>query len=206
MPRAEVGVFLSILLSTAWTPAATAHPLATVTTTVDGAASMTVQPGQPVAIAVRISHNAFHFAGIAGGTKVTDNAGLASNFSTTIPALPTVNFGAFVGGSRVGAEIVAMPPGFIGAVTPPFMFNPMPVWTYSLRLDDPGVYTINWVPTAQMPNVRLYQAISSFTSVEAQTTYTGATITVLPAPASLTLLALSPITTRRRRRVAIRGL
>jgi len=207
MPHAGFGVSLSILLLAACPPVALAQPtiFATVTTTADGSPAVAVQPGTPVRLRVILSHTGATLAGIAGGTAVAGNAGAGSNFSTTIPSLPTVILGSFVGGSRLGADIANPPPSF-GPPSPPFGTNPMPVWQYDLTLNEPGVYEVNWVPAAFAPNVRIYRTISSFTYTEAQTTYVGATITVLPPPASLTLLALFPLTARRRRPAATGGL
>lgn len=185
-------------------PAHAQTALATVTTTANGSASITVQPGTPVQLSVSISHNQFKVAGFMGGTVVDGRAGTPSNFSTTIPALPTAIFGNFFGGSRIGADIATPPPGF-GTPDPPFGQHPMPVWKYDLAIDQPGTYAVNWVAPAIAPNVRLFPTIASFNFVEAQTTYVGATITVLPTPASFALLALVPFTTRRGRRAASGG-
>lgn len=210
MPHAGVGTMSLRLapLGLAWltaVPAAHAQTaLATVTTTANGSASITVQPGTPVQLSVSISHNQFKVAGFMGGTVVDGHAGTPSNFSTTIPSLPTAFFGSFVGGSRIGADIATPPPGF-GTPDPPFGQHPMPVWKYDLTIDQPGTYAVNWVAPAIAPNVRLFPTIGSFNFVEARTTYVGATITVVPSPASLALLALYPVTTHRRRRRANGG-
>lgn len=189
---------LALLIPLMLTGLAHAQATATVTTTVAGGPAITVEPGTPVRIAVRIAHDQFSVAGVYGGTIVTDNAGIASNFSTTIPSLPTVNFGSFVGGSRVGASIEFVP--LWTGPTPPSGTNPMPVWDYDLTLANPGTYQVNWVSPSATPYVRLYSSVGAFNFTEAQTTYIGATITVLPAPTSLAPLALTATIAPRRRR------
>ncbi len=173
---------------------------ATVRTTANGGAAAVVAPGSTVTIAVTIAHNQFAVAGLQGGAIITGNAGTGGNFATTIPGLPTVNMGSFTGGSRTGVDFAFTPPGFIGAATPPSGTNPMPVMTYDITGLAAGVYTINWVAPGSAPNVRLYASIGSFGFLEAQSTYTGATITVTPAPASLALVGLGGLVAGRRRR------
>ena len=71
---------------------------------------------------------------------------------------------------------------------------------YDLVINNPGVYTINWVAPGSAPNVRIYTSTASPAFTEAQTTYRGATITVTPAPASLALVGLGGLVAGRRRR------
>ncbi|MCA9287146.1 MAG: hypothetical protein KDA05_01090, partial [Phycisphaerales bacterium] len=53
------------------------------------------------------------------------------------------------------------------------------------------------------PNVRLYPSISTPAFVEAQTTYIGTSILVIPAPGGVAVLGLVGLAQPRRRRVAI---
>jgi len=173
----------------------------TVRTLANGGHAATISPGEVVSIRVLIDHPFAAVAGIQGGSIITGNAGVGQNFATTIPSLPTVNLGSFAGGSRVGADIANTPPGFLGGLPPtPFTEQPMPVWTYDIAGLTPGVYEINWVSPATAPNVRGYISISSFSFVEAQTTFTGATITVLPTPATAAVLVIPAAAMARRRR------
>lgn len=173
---------------------------AIVTTSVNNGGMATIEPGGTVSVSVRIAHDQFSVAGIQGGTVVEGNAGVGSNFTTTIPSLPTVVLGSFVGGSRVGADIAFTPAAGFGHVTPPSGTNPMPVWRYDLTLAEPGVYDITWVPTLVSPNVRLYSSIGAFSFTEAQTTYVGARITVVPGAPTVWVLAVSGVLVARRRR------
>lgn len=172
---------------------------AIVTTSVNNGGTATIEPGGTVSVSVRIAHTMIAVAGIQGGTVIDGNAGVGSNFATTIPNLPTVNLGSFVGGSRTGADIAFTPLGF-GHITPPSGSNPMPVWTYDVTLNEPGVYDIVWVPTVASPNVRLYASVAAFSWVEAQTTYVGARITVVPGSGTLPVVCAIGVLSRRGRR------
>lgn len=179
---------------------ATAQPMASITVTANGGGSATVQPGEPVTISAQLWQGAFSIAGMAGGTVVTNNAGRASNFSTMLPGLPTINFGSFQGGSRVDADIAFTPPGFLGGTTPPMGQTTFAIWSYTLTLDEPGRYDVNWIAPASAPDIRLYMGIASFSFTPVPSLYIGATITVLPAPATAVLLVASPFVCGRRRR------
>jgi len=172
---------------------------AVVTTSVNNGGTATIEPGETVSVSVRIAHDRYAFANIQGGTVVDGNAGVGSNFATTIPNLPTVVLGSFVGGSRVGADIAfGLDP--MGGATPPSQQNPMPVWTYDITLHEPGVYEIVWVSPATRPNVLLWGAMHAFSLTEAQTTYVGATITVVPgAPTAGVVGAFGLLAARRMR-------
>ena len=174
---------------------------AIVRTTANGAASATIPLGGTATIAVTIAHNQFSVAGIQGGSIISGNAGTAGNFATSIPAGALVVLGSFSGGSRTGVDIAFTPPGFTGGfAVPPSGTNPMPVFTYDITGLAVGVYTINWVSPSTAPNVRLYATAGSTNFLETQSTYTGATITVIPAPASLALVGLGGLVAGRRRR------
>ncbi len=160
--------------------AAASGQTATITTTVNGGGAATIEPGGSVTVSVRVSHTLFAVAGLAGGTVIDGNAGVASGFFSSIPALPTVNFGSFVGGSRLGADIAFTPPGGFGFVTPPSGTNPMPVWQYNITLSDPGRYDVTWITPLTAPNVRLYASIGAFSFIEVPANFVGATITVVP--------------------------
>jgi len=173
---------------------------AEVIVTVNGGSNTVVAPGATVTVGVQIAHNQFSVAGIQGGSIIAGNAGTGGNFVTTVPGLPTVNMGAFTGGSRTGVDVAFTPPGFIGGATPPSGNNPMPLFAYEVSGLLPGTYSVNWVSPASAPNVRLYSSVFAFNFLEATTTYTGATITVTPAPASLALVGLGGLVAGRRRR------
>lgn len=181
------------------TTLAIAQPMASITVTANGGAAAIVQPGESVTIRTQLWQNQWSFAGAQGGTIVENHSGHASNFSTTLPSLPTMLLGSFQGGSRVNADLALTPPGFLGSPTWPTGVTTFPFWQYTLTLDEPGTYDIKWVAPPNAPNIRLYQTIASFTFIEAQSTYIGATITVVPAPGSLFLIACVAIARRRTR-------
>ncbi len=174
---------------------------ANVVVTANGGANAVIAPGGVVNVAVTIAHNQFSVAGIQGGSIVAGNAGAGGSFATSIPAGALVVLGSFSGGSRTGVDIAFTPPGFTGGfAVPPSGTNPMPVFTYDITGLAVGTYSLNWVSPASAPNVRLYATAGSTNFLEAQSTYTGATITVIPAPASLALVGLGGLVAGRRRR------
>ena len=176
---------------------------ATVNTTANGGASATVAPGATISIASVITWTgAPQFAGIQGGITVQGDAGSGSNFTSAFNPGALVNLGAFSGGSRTGMDIAVTPAFFTGGVivAPSGNNTGLNVAAYDLVINDPGVYTVNWVAPGSAPSVRLFPSTSSPAFVEAQTTYNGATITVTPAPASLALVGLGGLVAGRRRR------
>lgn len=190
----------SLAVLSALTSSTLAQPTATILTTANGGASATIAPGEIVSISVTLSHNAFSVAGFHGSTFITNNAGQGQNLSTFIPVHPLLPGLQFTGGSLLDVDIGFTPPGFIGGATPPSGQNPMTVWTYDIAGLTPGVYDINWIPDGAALDIRLYTSISSFTSVNAQSTYIGATITVVPSPGGLALALACPLVAARRRR------
>lgn len=98
---------------------AAAQPMASITVTANGGGSATVQPGEPVTIRANFWQNGWCIGRAEGSTVDTNDAGHASNFSSWLPVLPTINFGSFQGSSRLGTEFAFTPPGFLGASTRP---------------------------------------------------------------------------------------
>ncbi|MCA9287010.1 MAG: hypothetical protein KDA05_00410, partial [Phycisphaerales bacterium] len=89
---------------------AAAQPVATVNTTVNGGASVSVAPGATISVASVVSWTGgVQFAGIQGGVAVQGNAGAGSNFTSEFTAGTLVNLGAFNGGSREGMDIAVTP-------------------------------------------------------------------------------------------------
>lgn len=174
--------------------------VATVTTSVNGGATAAIEPGGSVVVSVRVAHDGFSFAGIEGGTIVDNDAGVGGNFRWTLPSLPTIHSGGFVGGSRVGASIwFILDP--MGTPTAPSQQNPMPVWTYDLSLDEPGEYDVVWVPSASLPSVWVYTGpFAGLPMAAAQTTYVGARITVTPGVGTSWVFAVLGLTGTRQRR------
>ncbi|MCA9287009.1 MAG: hypothetical protein KDA05_00405 [Phycisphaerales bacterium] len=183
---------------------AVAQPVATVVTTANGGAAASVAPGATISINAVVSWTpaGTQFAGIQGGTIVQGNAGSGSNFASDFAAGALVNLGAFSGGSRTGMDIAVTPAFFTGGFMAPPSANSsgISLARYDLVINNPGVYTINWVAPGSAPNVRIYTSTASPAFTEAQTTYRGATITVTPAPASLALVGLGGLVAGRRRR------
>ncbi len=180
---------------------AAAQPMASITVTANGGASAVVQPGEPVTIAAVLWQNQYCMAGVAGGTIVTDHAGQASDLRSRWFGLPTINFGMFQGGSRVNADFAFTPPGLLGASTPPQGMTFVPLWEYTLTLQTPGEYAVNWATPSAAPEILLYASPISFISFPVASTYIGATITVVPSPAAWpTVVAIAGLTPTRRRR------
>lgn len=171
---------------------------ATVSVLADDHHNLTVQPGQPVAIDVIVTFDALQLANIQGDLRVTGDAGTPSNFRFNLGAGPLIHTGSFVGGSRTGIDIASGPPLFFGVTVG--WNNPSYPLSYTLTFDQPGTYDIAWQAPPTAPNVRVYASFATASFVEAQTTYLGATITVLPAPASLAAVALAAFASSTRRR------
>lgn len=74
------------------------------------------------------------------------------------------------------------------------------LFTYTLVLDEPGQYIVDWQASSATPDIHIYTGVNSFSYVPAQSAYFGATITVVPALGSLTMLAFGALTAPRRRR------
>lgn len=191
-------VSASILLALALPALAQPGTQSTLLVTGNGLTSATVQVGEPVRLSVVIQHNGLSVAGFQGRVEITSNAGTPSNFTTQIPSLPTVVMGSFEGGSRTGIDVAFTPPGFVGGPIFPSAMNPMPVLEYDLTFDHWGEYAVNWIPSIEARNVRLYSSITPAPN-PAPTTYLGALITVVPSPASASLLLFAAAARRRRR-------
>lgn len=186
---------VAIAAALALLPAAMAQT-ATLTASANGQPAVTVQPGEPVSIHVQITFAAGPLlAGAKGDLRITADAGTPSNFQFHLTG-PLVNTGTFVGGSRPGIDIAATPPGF---GQPSNWASLLDVLTYDVQFANPGVYLVAWAAPASAPNIRLFPTGTTASFVEAQTSYVGATITVLPTPPTLALLALTPLAARRRR-------
>ena len=177
---------------------------ATMTVTANGGANASVLPGASVDIAASLTWGgAVQFAGVAGSIVVDGNAGAGSGFTSDFNAGALVNLGAFNGGSREGMDIAVTPAFFTGGViVAPSGNTTLNIGSYSLDTTGlaPGIYNVGFQATALAPNVRLFPSTSSPGFVEAQTTYVGASIEIVPAPASLALVGLGGLVVGRRRR------
>ena len=168
-----------------------------------------VQSGETIGIRVVVRwEGALQFAGLKGDALATDSLGQSQNVGSAFgaPAPPLHVYGAPRDGDVIGHDIATVPAFFLG--------SPVPVTTLNTGAD---FMTYNWIapvvtsptlvafefvadPTA--PNVRLYPNTSTPAFVEAQTTYIGTSILVIPAPAGLGAFAIPlgcAVLPRRRR-------
>jgi hypothetical protein len=178
---------------------------ATMTVTADGTNAVTVNPGESVNINAELSWTgAVQFAGVKGAIRVEGNGGAGSNFTSDFPAGLQVLYGAFNGGSREGMDFAITPALFTGGTIIPPSGNSSGVTIGNYTLDTTGMaagtYNVGWEAEPTAPSVRLYLTTTSPGFVEAQSTYIGATITIVPAPASLALVGLGGLVAGRRRR------
>ncbi|MEZ6232669.1 MAG: MYXO-CTERM sorting domain-containing protein [Phycisphaerales bacterium] len=177
---------------------------ATVAVTANGGANASVAPGAIVSIATTATWGgAVQFAGLAGSINVSGNAGAGANFTSDFSAGTLVNLGAFNGGSRQGIDIAVTPAVFTGGfIVPPSGNTTLNIGSYDLDTTGlaPGIYNVDFNASALAPNVRLFLTTSTPSFVEAQTEYRGATIEIIPAPASLALVGLGGLVAGRRRR------
>jgi hypothetical protein len=191
-------------------PAAYAQSVATMRLTADGQASVTVAPNTPVHLDGIVSWtlgpqtggtgSQNTFAGIKGGILITDDAGSPANLTSHFTIGGLVNLGSFVGGSRPGIDI-AVTPSMWGFIIPPSGNSAgLLIAGYDLTLADPGTYHVNWAPDPTWPLVRVYPSVTSFNFAEIPTTFHGATIVVIPAPATVAPVLLALVASARPRR------
>lgn len=181
--------------------AASAQIFGTVTVTANGATGVTVAPGTPVSIGVRIAYDtqAIQIAGIQGRVRVDGDAGVGSNFVFNLGSGPLINTGMFQGGSRVGMDVASGPPLFFG-INPLWAASPADMLSYDLTLTEPGEYTVKWELPVTAPNLRLYYTTTSASFQKGFTVTESATITVTPAPGALAAVGVAGLLGSRRRR------
>lgn len=171
-----------------------------------------VLPGETVRVRVLHSRSGDSIlAGIGGSLLASGNLGIATNlFTQLIPSPPDPGYsnslGSPVGGSVTGIlhEFHAHPiftfwihPGYLALTGVEVLsFD----WTAPL-VGQPTTVNFDWEPSAQYPNVRaIVPPYGGFHWAFLPTTYTGASLTVLPTPASMGIAACAALLTASRRR------
>ncbi|MCB9840381.1 MAG: hypothetical protein H6809_01855 [Phycisphaeraceae bacterium] len=162
-----------------------------------------VEPGQAVRIGVMVDWTGgIQLAGLAGSLGPTPDVGIASSPSSPLGG-PLVNVGTPLGGGIVGYDVASIPPFFTAGpnVIPSWAFPPIPVLEYTWTAPaTPGVVEFDFTPRALAPNVRLYTSLLSIAPVEAQTTYVGTSLTVVPGVGVLWAFGAAAVVVGRRRR------
>ncbi|MCB9840875.1 MAG: hypothetical protein H6809_04395 [Phycisphaeraceae bacterium] len=209
-----VGVGIGAVLMPA---AALAQPSALVVTTLTdpatGAPIAEVAPGQTVRMRTTVSWEpgGTQFAGIAGDMLVAPltpggGEGTPSNLVSEFSIGALVSLGTFSGDDLLGIDINVTPPFFPagGPVPPSLNYWGIQFIGYDWAAPaEPGVYEFRFEPVLFFPNVRIYPSQSSPQFVSVPTTYAAASVTVIPAPAAASCVALAAAIAPRRRRPGI---
>jgi hypothetical protein len=165
-----------------------------------------VLPGETIRVNALITWDPSQWAGLKGGVNVTGNAGSATNIGSEIAPGLLAHLGSPAGGSVTGFDVASVPHMFVGWVLPIPFHNYWGVdflwfdWT-APSVAQPTPIAFDFVADPMAPNVRLYPMPSTSPAfVEADTTYVGTSILVLPAPTGLgAFLAAACLAVRRRR-------
>lgn len=163
-----------------------------------------VQPGETVRITATLSWiGAIQAATIAGDLNASPNQGTAANPEGAWgwwSAPP--NFGTPTAGSIMGVDLRVNPWFFVGAVSPYVVATGLEfVWYDWTAPSTTGTVEFNWVPHPEYPNPLFYLTFMTEVRSPLPTTYSGTSITVIPAPVTMvTLLAFGACASSRRRR------
>ena len=166
-------------------------------------------PGQVVRVdtVVSWSPSGSQMAGLKGdmfSTPVIGGAvGTVSNRRSDYTPGSLVNLGSVVGDDILGIDIAVTPAFFTGGifVPPSWNSNGLLIIGYDWTVpNDVGLYEFKFQPDPLAPNFRLYPSTVSPAFIEVPTTYLSATLTVVPAPASLAVICAAPLILNRRRR------
>lgn len=167
-----------------------------------------INPGQLVHVTVRLNWTfGYQFAGMRGDTILTNDSGHATNLHSVYSRTfgPIAFWGTPRGGSIIGTDIAVVGSFFTASPHPESI-----KWSGMTYIDfdwtapspnNPTIANVDFVSDPVAPNARFYPSGLSPAWVEAEMTYFGTTLTVLPAPAGSTalLLAAGAMATRRRR-------
>lgn len=166
-----------------------------------------VLPGETVSVRASVTwSSAIQFAGLHGDARATNDLGVASSIGSALggPLPPLWVFGVPAGGSVVGFDVATTPAFFQGSPSW-YLFQNTGFdvlkfdWT-APTVAVPTVVRFDFVAASIAPNVRLYPSTNSPAFVDAQTTYIGTSILVLPAPGGVLVLAAAGLASARRRR------
>ena len=170
-----------------------------------------VLPGEAISVRVVVSWQGAggswaQFAGLKGSSRASTAIGTAGAVNSAFgpPSILAV-FGTPTLGDIVGHDIAT--------ISAYFTTTPHPASLQSAGVDyltydwtapvvtTPTSIEINFVPDAIAPNVRLYTSTNSPAFVEAQTSYIGTSILVLPTPGvGGVVLSYAGLSASRRRR------
>ncbi|MCA9288301.1 MAG: hypothetical protein KDA05_06945 [Phycisphaerales bacterium] len=158
-----------------------------------------VAPGQTVHITHTLSMTAYMVSDWRGDAAVTPNLGAASNISSYFVPSPWASFTGPSGGSVVGFAASHPVPLFVPVVIPPWNAPQSILMEYDWTApSEPGVYEFRWTPHPSSPLVSGYLSSTTGVLTPYPTTYLGATLTVIPAPAAAPLLLAAALVPNRR--------
>lgn len=170
-----------------------------------------VSPGESIRVGVILKWQgtgALQFAGLRGDTVFTNDLGASANiispYGVPSSSPPWVRLGDFRGGSIINSDIVNLPGYFTaGPLAASFAYQGMPFILFDWEapsVSEPTQVNIDFRPYAIAPNARFYPSQISPAWVEADTTYSGTSVLVLPAPSALVAFLLAGGLAIRRRR------
>lgn len=169
----------------------------------------TALPGEEVGVRVIVQWSpdpSLQFAGLRGDVVVTSSLGVSSNVGSAFTfgsGPPLVSLGTPSGGSVFGTDIATLPGFFLGSPTPPSIqwwgVNFLTFTWTSPQVSTPTLVRFDFIADPIAPNVRLYPSASSPAFIEAETVYTGMSITVLPGAGAWGVLGVGFMVWRGRR-------
>lgn len=176
-----------------------------------------LEPGQTATILVTVTWDdpMAQFAGLRGDTIVGGALGEITNVDSALrepgSTQPFIRLGHIWAGSLIDTDIAIIPIWFTGSIWPwTLSYDGMPFvhfeWT-APAVSVPTEVHFDFSTYAIAPNARFYPNLSNqLQPVEAETTFIGTTITVLPAPSgAAAVLAWGVVWSARRRRLAPMG-
>lgn len=197
-----------VLLATA----ALAQPLVTARVVLEdggGLPTTVAAPGETIRVSLVASWAPVYpqLAAVRGDMLSTSPTaslpGTISNFSSPFAPGPVVNYGTVVGDDILGIGMATPPPLFVGGVNPLLANSAGTValaydWTAPL---DAGIYDFDFNLGATGGVGVWYPSSLAMLWDPQNTLVIGARLFVLPAPATLALIAAVPLVVRRRREI-----
>ncbi|MEZ6235442.1 MAG: hypothetical protein R3B68_14745 [Phycisphaerales bacterium] len=168
-----------------------------------------IEPGQTVRMDVLVEWEpaSAWFAGLQGDLGPTPGVGAASNVTSIFPQSALVNWGQVAGGGITGLQFAIIPPfGMWCYPWPPpggggtGLIGPLVSYDWTAPTDYLGPISIDWRSPATVPNLRLFPTLSSPAFTEADTTFTPATLTVVPTPGVAAVFGAAAVFVARRSR------
>lgn len=164
-----------------------------------------VVPGQKVRIHASLAFpNGAIFWEIRGDVRASPNVGVASN--NVFPGQPPnpggiLNPGVVSGGSVLGFHLLSNELPGLGTPRPQWLTSPLSVLEYDWTAPaQPGDVAFNWVAPSTQSQALFLPFFGAINPVAFNTAYIGTTLTVVPAPTALGVIAVGGVAFGMRRR------